>query len=161
MFLFCEFARTRFIYLYKWFDGTEILRTSGRILFACLKFISKQENSVLFNVKCTTAILNLHVKMIHFCSCLSWNWAYIPEVNDWISIIFIDGFLHIWFCCHTWWTLKVITWSFSFVVRWRIRSATSRHRFMCRECNLVNGQWFIVSYDSTNKQKHHKSHRMQ
>ena len=26
---------------------------------------------------------------------------------------------------------------------------------------LVNGQWFIVSYDSANKQKHHKSHRMQ
>jgi len=26
---------------------------------------------------------------------------------------------------------------------------------------MVNGQWFIVSYDSTNKQKHHKSHRMQ
>jgi len=25
----------------------------------------------------------------------------------------------------------------------------------------VNGQWFIVSYDSANKQKHHKSHRMQ
>jgi len=24
-----------------------------------------------------------------------------------------------------------------------------------------NGQWFIVSYDSANKQKHHKSHRMQ
>jgi len=23
------------------------------------------------------------------------------------------------------------------------------------------GQWFIVSYDSANKQKHHKSHRMQ
>jgi len=26
---------------------------------------------------------------------------------------------------------------------------------------MVNGQWFIVSYDSANKQKHHKSHRMQ
>jgi len=25
----------------------------------------------------------------------------------------------------------------------------------------VNGQWFIVSYDSANKQKYHKSHRMQ
>jgi len=25
---------------------------------------------------------------------------------------------------------------------------------------MVNGQWFIVSYDSANKQKHHKSHRM-
>jgi len=24
---------------------------------------------------------------------------------------------------------------------------------------MVNGQWFIVSYDSANKQKHHKSHR--
>jgi len=24
----------------------------------------------------------------------------------------------------------------------------------------ANGQWFIVSYDSANKQKHHKSHRM-
>jgi len=24
-----------------------------------------------------------------------------------------------------------------------------------------NGQWFIVSCDSANKQKHHKSHRMQ
>jgi len=29
------------------------------------------------------------------------------------------------------------------------------------QCSMVNGQWFIVSYDSTNKQKHHKSHRMQ
>jgi len=27
--------------------------------------------------------------------------------------------------------------------------------------SMVNGQWFIVSYDSANKQKHHKSHRMQ
>jgi len=27
--------------------------------------------------------------------------------------------------------------------------------------SMVNGQWFVVSYDSTNKQKHHKSHRMQ
>jgi len=26
---------------------------------------------------------------------------------------------------------------------------------------MANGQWFIVSYDSANKQKHHKSHRMQ
>jgi len=26
---------------------------------------------------------------------------------------------------------------------------------------MVNGQWFIVSYDSGNKQKYHKSHRMQ
>jgi len=26
---------------------------------------------------------------------------------------------------------------------------------------MVNVQWFIVSYDSANKQKHHKSHRMQ
>jgi len=26
---------------------------------------------------------------------------------------------------------------------------------------MVNGQWFIVSYDSANKQKHPKSHRMQ
>jgi len=26
---------------------------------------------------------------------------------------------------------------------------------------MINGQWFIVSYDSVNKQKHHKSHRMQ
>jgi len=26
---------------------------------------------------------------------------------------------------------------------------------------MVNGQWFIVSYDSANKQKHRKSHRMQ
>ena len=26
---------------------------------------------------------------------------------------------------------------------------------------MINGQWFIVSYDSANKQKHHKSHRMQ
>jgi len=26
---------------------------------------------------------------------------------------------------------------------------------------MVNGQWFIVSYDSANKQKHQKSHRMQ
>ena len=145
MFLFCEFARTRFIYLYKWFDGTEILRTSGRILFACLKFISKQENSVLFNVMCTTAIWNLHVKMIHFYSCLNWNWANIPAVNDWISIIFIDGFLQIWFCCHTWWTLKVITWSFSFVVRWSITSATSGHRFMCHEGNLVKRKYLKVN----------------
>jgi len=27
--------------------------------------------------------------------------------------------------------------------------------------DLVNGQWFIVSYDSANKQKNHKSHGMQ
>ena len=27
--------------------------------------------------------------------------------------------------------------------------------------SMVNGQWFIVSYDSANKQKHHKSHCMQ
>ena len=27
--------------------------------------------------------------------------------------------------------------------------------------SMVNGQWFIVSCDSANKQKHHKSHRMQ
>jgi len=27
--------------------------------------------------------------------------------------------------------------------------------------SMVNGQWFIVSYDSANKQNHHKSHRMQ
>jgi len=26
---------------------------------------------------------------------------------------------------------------------------------------MVNGQWFIVSYDLANKQKYHKSHRMQ
>jgi len=26
---------------------------------------------------------------------------------------------------------------------------------------VAHGQWFIVSYDSANKQKHHKSHRMQ
>jgi len=27
--------------------------------------------------------------------------------------------------------------------------------------SMVNGQWFTISYDSANKQKHHKSHRMQ
>jgi len=26
---------------------------------------------------------------------------------------------------------------------------------------IKNAKWFIVSYDSANKQKHHKSHRMQ
>jgi len=26
---------------------------------------------------------------------------------------------------------------------------------------LVNGQWFIVSYDSASKQEHYKSNRMQ
>jgi len=39
------------------------------------------------------------------------------------------------------------------------------HLFSNKKCqlsgSLVNGQWFIVSYDSANKQKHHKSHRMQ
>jgi len=30
-----------------------------------------------------------------------------------------------------------------------------------RSTKKRNGQWFIVSYDSANKQKHHKSHRMQ
>jgi len=30
-----------------------------------------------------------------------------------------------------------------------------------RRSMVNNGQWFIVSYHSANKQKHHKSHRMQ
>jgi len=48
-----------------------------------------------------------------------------------------------------------------------IQSLRVAYNFGCRaQYNLpwkamVNGQWFIVSYDSANKQKHHKSHHMQ
>ena len=49
-------------------------------------------------------------------------------------------------------------------IRQEVTDWSSPHTSLVRSvpsANLLNGQWFIVSYDSANKQKYHKSHRMQ
>ena len=53
--------------------------------------------------------------------------------------------------------LRLKTW----IWRQIMMSQPAHTKYKLHHMPMVNGQWFIVSYDSANKQKHHKSHRMQ
>jgi len=46
-------------------------------------------------------------------------------------------------------------------IYWNMTKTKKDFKYSLRQCRKDVGQWFIVSYDSANKQKHHKSHRMQ